>query len=54
MEQQYIHLKSANLNDENKSTFELTEDNEIEEVKISKNQNYLLTNLKISPKIEKT
>ena len=52
MEPQYIYLKSANLDDENKFKIELTKDNKVKEVKISKNQNYLWTNLKISPRIE--
>ena len=52
MEPQYIYLKSANLDDENKFKIELTKDNKVKEVKISKNQNYLWTNLKISRRIE--
>ena len=53
MEPQYIYLKSANLDDENKFKIELTKDNNVKEVKISKNQNHLWTNLKISPRIGK-
>ena len=52
MELHYIYLKSADLDGENKFNIQLTKGIEVKEVKISKNSNYLLTNLKIAPKLE--
>lgn len=49
---QYNYLKPANKYYENKFKNELTKSIKFEEVKNLKNQNYLLTKLKISPKIE--
>ena len=52
MELQYIYSKVLDLDEDNKYTIELTKGKEVENVKISKASKYLLTNLKISPKIE--
>ena len=52
MEPKYIYLKNIHLDNNNKFDIELTKGNAVEKTRFLKRNNYLLTGLNISPKIE--